>query len=62
MPVELYVVKNRYGPLNLDRPVRLDFDRGFGGFRVAGVARIAGNGSSPANGAPRNPPALYPQP
>lgn len=51
VPVELYMVKNRYGPVNLDDPVRLDFDRGRGGFRErqgAGAGAVAGtNGSGP---------------
>lgn len=47
VPAELYVVKNRYGPLNLDRPVLLDFDRGYGGFRQA---RPAGPSNGFSNG------------
>jgi replicative DNA helicase len=49
VPAELYVVKNRYGALNLDRPVLLDFDRGYGGFReTQPAARSSSNGAGPA--------------
>lgn len=35
LPVDLHIVKNRYGALTFEKPVRLTYDRGFGSFRDA---------------------------
>lgn len=43
LPLELHVVKNRYGPLTIERPILLEFDRRHGAFREKGSSPWVGS-------------------